>query len=527
MRRVVRKWRSGALGLVVLASLLVAWTASAESTPVSVSSWEGGRVTVFHEWRGQLLAGTERPASILRWLGSEWEPAWGGGWPDAAVLDLAEHDGSLFAALGGGRGILTSSDATVWSTAHADAGPEHLDHTSLAVHGGALYAGTHSGALVERLSTSGLWEAVTRLPAASVADLASFGGRLYAAASGGALPGVYSLAGGAWSRVLPLPQSATATLLADEAELWLRTSDGPGLYRTVDGDAWVPEALPPGASPALGGALALRGGALLGTSGDAVYERTAGGAWEEVFLAPEAEPLASLAVFGGEVVAGSALRGRVFHLRPAPPESPVAASPLLLAGLGLAVGSVASTGLVWKSPRYTPLAFLVPLYTRLRGEQVLANFTRGAIYGHVRTRPGTSFTEIGETLDLPNGTLTYHLAVLEREALVSSQRDGVKKRFYPTGYVGLVRGSVLSEAQRRILRLLAEAPGLTQTAIGRRLALSKWRVHYHVRRLERLELLGIEPRGRETLCRLTGTHRNTADGGLQIITESRTKEWII
>jgi DNA-binding transcriptional ArsR family regulator len=79
-----------------------------------------------------------------------------------------------------------------------------------------------------------------------------------------------------------------------------------------------------------------------------------------------------------------------------------------------------------------PLSLL--LYSKLGREKILDNFLRGKIYGFVLANPGESQNHMMARLDIPHGTLLYHLERLERERLVKSRPDGALKRYYPAAF---------------------------------------------------------------------------------------------
>ena len=77
---------------------------------------------------------------------------------------------------------------------------------------------------------------------------------------------------------------------------------------------------------------------------------------------------------------------------------------------------------------------LLPLYSKIRREEVLDQYTRGKIHGYIIANPGEHYNSLKAQLRLKNGTLAYHLRVLEREGYVKSVRDGPFKRFYPQSW---------------------------------------------------------------------------------------------
>jgi predicted transcriptional regulator len=134
--------------------------------------------------------------------------------------------------------------------------------------------------------------------------------------------------------------------------------------------------------------------------------------------------------------------------------------------------------------RYALVLLLLPLFTRFKREQVLANKTRYSIHGLIIDRPGINFTAIIEDLELPLGVATYHLDVLERENFVKSTRDGRLKRFYSTDSAIPKEFRLSPEALRvKILELIADRPGMSQKEIIRDMGVEREIVGYHLREL--------------------------------------------
>jgi predicted transcriptional regulator len=161
--------------------------------------------------------------------------------------------------------------------------------------------------------------------------------------------------------------------------------------------------------------------------------------------------------------------------------------------------------------RYKILSyFAVPLYTRLKKNKVLENFTRGKIYGFICAHPGTYFNHIKLTLALNNGTLAYHLSVLERDELVTSQNDGVyRRRFYPTeGRLPFVDGGngkvhtyvQLNSTQNNIFKIIKDKPGLSQKDIAKLINKSTQVVNYNISTMAEKGLIKLEREGKITRC---------------------------
>jgi predicted transcriptional regulator len=181
---------------------------------------------------------------------------------------------------------------------------------------------------------------------------------------------------------------------------------------------------------------------------------------------------------------------------------PVAIGQAFAAGSLVAVVAGAALIAGTEAGRFKLLLALVPLYSKIRKEEVLDQFVRGQVFGYIQANPGDHYSSIRQTLKLKNGTLAYHLRTLERESFVFSRMDGIFRRFYPSGldparvrFKGTVR-----ETHRRILELIEGSPGITPKELAGELGASHQVASYHVRVLARRGLIRLEQKGRNTLC---------------------------
>lgn len=171
-------------------------------------------------------------------------------------------------------------------------------------------------------------------------------------------------------------------------------------------------------------------------------------------------------------------------------------------GLGLLlVGLVAFT----ESGKYKLLmlfTLMIPLYTRIQKEDVLDQFVRGQIYGYIKTNPGVHYNQILRQVGVKNGTLSYHLGVLEKTQLIQSRREGLKYRaFYPTGMMFPKEERFrLTELQIQIIAHIKNRPGLTQKEIARLLGQKPQTINYNIKVLAQARLIHVTKKGRKTCC---------------------------
>ena len=149
--------------------------------------------------------------------------------------------------------------------------------------------------------------------------------------------------------------------------------------------------------------------------------------------------------------------------------------------------------------KYSGMALFIPLFTRMKKQAVLDNFTRGQLHGYITANPGAHMNAMRDRFGLSNGEVAYHLRVLEREGLVSSMSDGLKRRFYP-GERAERPGAELSEAQKLLIFLMEKNPGATGVELARLAGSSPQVVNYHLKRLWRMDLITMDRDGRAVRC---------------------------
>ena len=139
---------------------------------------------------------------------------------------------------------------------------------------------------------------------------------------------------------------------------------------------------------------------------------------------------------------------------------------------------------------------LIPLYSRVKKEEVLDHFVRGQIYGYIMSHPGQHYNAIKQELKVTNGTLSHHLKTLEKQGFVKSHRDGTYKRFYPMGTtLSKNKGIRLSDLQISILDNLRQTPGMTQSEVAKTIGMSQQSISYNISILCRNDIIRYERNG--------------------------------
>ena len=153
---------------------------------------------------------------------------------------------------------------------------------------------------------------------------------------------------------------------------------------------------------------------------------------------------------------------------------------------------VAVVGLVMTVPSVSlgASSILCVLTVWRKGPQALDNFNRGRIVGFITAKPGCTYTEIKEATAISNGTLSYHLKVLERLDLIESTKDGRSRRYSVVG-VSLKehRVALVGRTEARILAELEGEWPLSCSEVARRLGMSRQRISHNLRLLARRGIL--------------------------------------
>ena len=156
------------------------------------------------------------------------------------------------------------------------------------------------------------------------------------------------------------------------------------------------------------------------------------------------------------------------------------------------------------------ISLFLPLYSKLRKENLLDQFTRGKIVGYIMANPGEHYNSIKKTLDIPNGSFVYHLNLLETEGHIKSYRDGIYKRYYPADMRITVQANKLNKSQSLIMEVVRENPGISQKDISAFLGISPSTINYHVEKLIQMGMMEKERKGMSVRYYLITEHSSVA-----------------
>ena len=131
--------------------------------------------------------------------------------------------------------------------------------------------------------------------------------------------------------------------------------------------------------------------------------------------------------------------------------------------------------------------------------------TRLAVYRIICAEPGISLRRLARRLEVRVGTITHHVAVLEREGLVETHVAGRRRMVYPRGAPVMedpaARALLEEETSRRIALAIVAHRKIGVMELMEEAQCSQRVAYYHVKRLIEAGLVTTEGRaGYHGLC---------------------------
>lgn len=134
-------------------------------------------------------------------------------------------------------------------------------------------------------------------------------------------------------------------------------------------------------------------------------------------------------------------------------------------------------------------------------QNVLENRNRLSIFNYVQSNPGCTPSEISTRQNMKNGTVKYHLQMLESEGKIILRRMGKFTRLFNTSRTNseqekTVLSYIKNETSKNLLQAIMEEPGVTNQKLSERFRLDKSSIHWHMERFLNDNLVRFEQDGR-------------------------------
>lgn len=148
---------------------------------------------------------------------------------------------------------------------------------------------------------------------------------------------------------------------------------------------------------------------------------------------------------------------------------------------------------------------------------------RREIYQLVCETPGSYFYEIVSALAAPQGTLSWHLRMLEKDGLIKSAKFGGKRLFFPK----MLRSESAEKAfailkndtAAKVFDHIINNPGCYQTEIADKIGIHHDTVRHHITRLAEADLIEIIRDGRTVKYFPGELGKELINGSLNVLSE--------
>lgn len=146
----------------------------------------------------------------------------------------------------------------------------------------------------------------------------------------------------------------------------------------------------------------------------------------------------------------------------------------------------------------------------IMGDMINENTQR--VLQFIQENPGCHMRWIKKDLNMSMGSVRYHLNVLEQAGRIVSEKENLKKFYFPIGSFQTFERNLLKilnqDTAREIILFIIERKNPTQTDIVNNIKISHATANWHLTRLVKLGIIYEEKDGKFKKYLLNGTHDN-------------------
>lgn len=121
------------------------------------------------------------------------------------------------------------------------------------------------------------------------------------------------------------------------------------------------------------------------------------------------------------------------------------------------------------------------------------NQKRDLIYKYILKHPYLHLRELARKLQIPEGTLTYHLRCLEKEGLIISNKEAKYTRYCAANNFGNIEKKLLNvfrqDTARSVLLYIMLCLSASQIEIAKELGKDPKTIEFHLKRLAALDII--------------------------------------
>lgn len=161
---------------------------------------------------------------------------------------------------------------------------------------------------------------------------------------------------------------------------------------------------------------------------------------------------------------------------------------------------------------------------REKRSALLMHPVRREIYKIVSESPGSYFFEIASALELPHGTVSWHLKKLEESELVDTMRFAGRRVFFSKALrsqeVEKAFVVLRSEATQEVFSYILNNPGCYQAEIAEALSNHHDTIRHHIQRLKEAKLIISNRKGRTVHYDLGEVGKLILDSNTEVISKA-------
>jgi predicted transcriptional regulator len=135
-----------------------------------------------------------------------------------------------------------------------------------------------------------------------------------------------------------------------------------------------------------------------------------------------------------------------------------------------------------------------------RIENVLDNRNRNRIFDYVQRNPGCTPAEITARQNMANGTVKYHVQMLEAQGMIVLRRMGKFTRLFKSASGSdldkIAATYMRNETSRNLLLAISDHPGITNSNLAEQFQLDKSSIHWHIERFLADRMIRFEQDGK-------------------------------
>lgn len=157
---------------------------------------------------------------------------------------------------------------------------------------------------------------------------------------------------------------------------------------------------------------------------------------------------------------------------------------------------------------FTLRIFTILGYRKIEKTAILHNQNRRKIFETVQSNPGIYFNDLCRMTGINRGTVKYHLVMLELTRNVSILSGAGSDRYFENnGHYSDIERHILrhlrQETSRKIIRIVFEMPGISQTDVAERVGISAPSVSWHMSSLVSEGIITMQKAGRQVRYRIS------------------------